>query len=42
VTDIEDHLAAHNDNPRPYMWTATAPSIIDKLSRCKAVLETPH
>jgi len=23
VDDLDDFLAAHNDDPRPYIWTAT-------------------
>jgi transposase len=42
IADINDYLTAHNQDPRPYVWTATAQSIIDKLNRCKAVFETLH
>jgi transposase len=36
---IEEFLAAWNDNPKPFVWTATVDSIIAKLSRCKQTLE---
>jgi len=42
ITAIDDYLATHNDDPRPFVWTASAQDIIDKVSRCKVILETLH
>jgi transposase len=39
VSAIEEFLAAWNANPRPFIWTATVESIIEKLARCKQTLE---
>jgi len=36
---IEEFLSAWNDNPRPFVWTATVDSIQAKLSRCRQTLE---
>jgi transposase len=36
---IQDFLAAWNENPKPFLWTATVDSIVAKLSRCKQTLE---
>ena len=36
---IEDFLAAWNDDPKPFVWTGTVASIVEKLSRCKQTLE---
>ncbi len=36
---IAEFLAAWNANPRPFVWTATVESIVDKLSRCRQTLE---
>jgi transposase len=36
---IGEFLAAWNDNPKPFVWTATVESIVEKLSRCKQTLE---
>ncbi len=36
---IEEFLAAWNEDPRPFVWTATVDSIIAKLSRCRQTLE---
>ena len=39
VSAIEEFLAAWNANPKPFIWTATVESIIEKLARCKQTLE---
>ena len=39
---IEAFLTAHNNNPQPFVWTASADAILAKVGRCKAVLETVH
>jgi transposase len=36
---IREFLDAWNDNPKPFVWTATVESIIEKLSRCRQTLE---
>jgi len=36
---IADYLAAWNDNPRPFIWTATVGKIVEKLARARAKLE---
>ncbi len=38
-TAIQEFLDAWNNEPKPFVWTATADSIIEKLSRCKQTLE---
>jgi transposase len=42
VAAIEQYLGAHNSDPRPFVWTASADAILEKVGRCKAVLETVH
>ena len=42
IEAIDAYLAAHNHDPKPFVWTASAEAIIDKVNRCKAVLETVH
>jgi transposase len=39
---INAFLAAHNTDPKPFTWTASIDSILEKVGRCKAVLETVH
>jgi transposase len=36
---IEEFLQAWNENPKPFVWTATVDSIVEKLSRCRQTLE---
>jgi hypothetical protein len=42
IDAIEQFLAAHNHDPKPFVWTASADAIVKKVNRCKAVLETVH
>jgi transposase len=42
IAAIEQYLDTHNEDPQPFIWTASADSIIDKVARCKAVYETLH
>ncbi|HYU85321.1 MAG TPA: IS630 family transposase, partial [Kribbellaceae bacterium] len=34
-----EYLQAHNDDPKPFVWTATAESILDKVRRGRVTLE---
>ncbi len=36
---IMEFLEAWNDDPKPFVWTATVESIVEKLSRCRQTLE---
>jgi len=42
IDAINEFLAAHNDDPKPFVWTASIEAILEKVGRCKAVLETAH
>ncbi len=33
ITAIEDYLKVNNDNPKPFVWTATAEQILTKVAR---------
>ena len=39
TTAITEFLAAWNENPKPFVWTATVDSIVAKLARCRQTLE---
>lgn len=39
IAAINEYLAAWNENPRPFVWTATVESIVSKLARCRQTLE---
>jgi transposase len=36
---IEAYLTVWNKDPKPFVWTATVESIVEKLSRCRRTLE---
>ena len=40
IAAIEDYLGAHNNEPRPLVWTATADSILEKVARGRVALQT--
>ena len=39
ITSIQEYIDSHNDDPRPYIWTATAESILAKVARGRIALE---
>jgi transposase len=39
VTAIEEYLTATNDNPEPFVWTATAQQILEKVRRGRVTLD---
>lgn len=39
VASIQEYIDAHNDDPKPYVWTATAESILAKVARGRIALE---
>lgn len=36
---IEDFIEAWNEDPRPFVWTASVESILEKMVKCRKVLE---
>jgi transposase len=39
IDAIETYLAAHNDNPEPFKWTATTDQILEKVRRGRVTLD---
>ncbi len=39
IAAIDEFVAAWNGNPKPFIWTATVESIVEKLKRCRQTLE---
>ena len=39
IAAINEFLAAWNQNPKPFVWTATIDSIVAKLAHCRQTLE---
>lgn len=42
IQAIHDFLDASNLDPKPFMWTASVHSILEKVARCKPIYETLH
>ena len=42
VAAIEAYLQHYNENPTPFVWTATVDAILEKVWKCKVILETDH
>ena len=39
TTAITDYIAKHNHNPKPFVWTAKASDILEKVKRARAILD---
>lgn len=42
VAAIEEFIAINNAAPKPFVWTASVEKILEKVGKCKAILETVH
>lgn len=42
VETIDNYLEVNNADPKPFRWTASAESIIEKVNRCRKIYETLH
>ena len=42
IAAIQKYMDAYNEEPKPFIWTATAESIMEKITKCKAIYETLH
>ena len=39
IAKIEEYLDAHNADPKPFIWTATAADILAKVARGRVALQ---
>jgi hypothetical protein len=39
IMAIGDYIDSHNDNPKPFVWTAKAADILEKVKRARATLD---
>ena len=39
---ITAYIQGHNEHPRPFIWTAKASDILEKVKRARAKLNTVH
>jgi len=37
ITAMDDYIDRHNENPKPFIWTAKAADILEKVKRARAV-----
>ena len=42
IAAINAYLQHYNQTPAPFVWTATVDAILDKVGKCKVILETHH
>lgn len=42
ITAIDEYIAHHNDAPKPFIWTAKAADILEKVKRARAALHNRH
>ena len=42
VVAINEFVADYNDDPKPFVWTASVDTILAKVNRRKVILETHH
>ena len=39
IMAIDDYIDKHNDKPKPFIWTAKAADILEKVKRARTVLD---
>ena len=39
---IHEYLTHYNQQPKPFIWTKDADTILAKIDRCKEALNAPH
>jgi transposase len=42
VAAIDDYLTHNNSDPKPFVWTKSVDAILEKVGRCKSIIETLH
>jgi transposase len=42
VAEIEEYMQQNNRQPKPFVWTASVEKILERINRCKVILETVH
>jgi transposase len=42
IAAIEEYIGLNNQDPKPFVWTKKVDEIIQKVNRCKAIMETLH
>lgn len=42
ITAIGEYIDKHNQNPKPFIWTAKASDILEKVKRARRTLDNRH
>ena len=42
IIAIDEYIAHHNDHPKPFIWTAKAADILEKVKRARVALHNRH
>ena len=42
ISALLDYIDQHHENPKPFIWTATAADILEKVKRARAALNNRH
>lgn len=42
IIAIDEYIARHNENPKPFIWTAKADDILEKVKRARKALHNRH
>ena len=42
ITAIGNYIDQHNKKPKPFIWTAKAADILEKVKRARAALDNRH
>jgi hypothetical protein len=42
IAAIDEFILVNNKNLKPFVWTKKVEDILEKISRCKAIIETLH
>jgi len=42
ITAIDNYIDRHNEAPKPFIWTAKAADILEKVKRARAALHNRH
>jgi transposase len=42
IIAIDEYIGRHNDNPKPFIWTAKAADILEKVKRARSAVHNRH
>jgi len=42
ILAIDDYIGRHNENPKPFIWTARASDILEKVKRARRTFHNTH